>query len=46
MDDADAANKRYVQQSIQDLKDRLNEERKITALQTMQFMLGIGVLSD
>jgi len=30
----DAANKRYVQQNIQDLKDRLNEiERKIAALQ-------------
>jgi len=47
VNDVDAANKRYVQQSIQDLKDRLNEiEKKITALQTMQFMLGIGVLSD
>ncbi|KYN27501.1 hypothetical protein ALC57_03110 [Trachymyrmex cornetzi] len=34
VDDADAANKRYVQQSVQDLKDRLNEiERKIAALQ-------------
>ncbi|KYN20113.1 hypothetical protein ALC57_07541 [Trachymyrmex cornetzi] len=34
VDDADAANKRYVQQSVQDLKDRLNEtERKITVLQ-------------
>ena len=30
VDDADAANKRYVQQSVQDSKDRLNEiERKI-----------------
>ena len=30
----DTANKRYVQQSVQDLKDRLNEiERKIAALQ-------------
>jgi len=30
MIDADAANKRYVQQKVQDLKDRLNEiERKI-----------------
>jgi len=27
MDDADAANKRYVQQSVQNLKDRLNEIR-------------------
>ena len=30
----DTANKRYVQQSVQDLKDRLNEiEKKIVALQ-------------
>ena len=34
IDDVDAANKRYVQQSVQDLKDRLNEiERKIAVLQ-------------
>ncbi|KAG5334183.1 SETMR methyltransferase, partial [Acromyrmex charruanus] len=34
VDDADAANKLYVQQSVQDLKDRLNEiERKIVVLQ-------------
>ncbi|KYN50639.1 hypothetical protein ALC56_00015, partial [Trachymyrmex septentrionalis] len=41
VDDADAANKQYVQQSIQDLKDRLNEiERKIAALQNnVQVML-------
>jgi len=41
VDDADAANKRYVQQSVQDLKNRLNEiKRKIAALQNnVQVML-------
>ena len=41
MDDADVTNKRYVQQSVQDLKDRLNEiERKIAILQNnVQIML-------
>ena len=41
MDDADVTNKRYVQQSVQDLKDRLNEiERKIGILQNnVQIML-------
>ena len=34
VDDADAANKRYMQQSIQDLKDSLDEiKRKITTSQ-------------
>ncbi|KYM94616.1 hypothetical protein ALC62_14749, partial [Cyphomyrmex costatus] len=41
VDDTDAANKRYVQQSVQDLKDRLDEiERKITSFQNnVQIML-------
>jgi len=41
VDDTDAANKRYMQQSVQDLKNRLNEiERKIVALQNnVQVML-------
>ena len=39
-DDADAANKWYVQQSVQDLKDRLNEiERKIAALQNNMLVM-------
>jgi len=34
VDNSDATNKRYVQQSVQHLKDRLNEiERKIAVLQ-------------
>ncbi|KYM95550.1 hypothetical protein ALC62_13802, partial [Cyphomyrmex costatus] len=34
VEDTDAANKRYVQQSVQDLKDRLDEiERRITSFQ-------------
>jgi len=41
VNDTDAAKKQYVQQSVQDLKDRLNEiERKIVVLQNnVQVML-------
>ena len=38
MNDADATNKRYVQQSVQDLKDRLKSKGKLLFIQPYKIM--------